>query len=79
MSGDRAAFFEYLDRADLGQLQRVYELMRGGRWWTKAALAQACKGSTHAMSARMSDLRDGGAVILKRYVGGGVYLYRMVR
>lgn len=75
--GDREAFLLALAGIE-SQTERVFQAMRSGRWWTKAALAQAVGGSPHAMSARMSDLRKEGAVFQKKYEGGGVWLYRMV-
>lgn len=76
--GDSDAFRERLEDIE-GQTQRVLAAMRTHRWWTKTRLAQVVKGSPHAMSARMSDLRHAGAIIEKRYAGDGLYLYRMVR
>ena len=74
---DRVAYYAHLQRIQ-DQTDRVLEAMRSGRWWTKQALAQAVRGSPHAMSARMSDLRKLGHRIEKRYEGGGLYLYRLV-
>lgn len=74
--GDREAFLRHI-RMDPDQVNRVHAALSGGRWWTKAALAEAVGGSTHSMSARMSDLRKLGAVLERKYAGSGVYLYRM--
>lgn len=75
---DRQAFLLALEEIE-GQTQRVFAAMQTGRWWTKTALAQACKGSPHAMAARMSDLRNAGALIEKRYCKDGLWIYRMVK
>lgn len=75
---DRLAHYEYLNRLGGSQLEKVKLLMQTGRWWTVSALAEAAKGSPHAMSARISELRREGLRIVKKYVGDGIYLYRMV-
>src|ERR1051325_3186301 len=71
------ALFENLKRIE-SQGERVKECMLKGRWWTKSALAEAVGGSPHAMSARLSDLRQAGYEIEKKFMGDGLYLYRMV-
>lgn len=64
--------------SDVEKLRRV---MRPGRWYTKERLHELTGISTHAISARLSDLRlKHGVKTEKRRAEGGVrvYLYRVL-
>ena len=65
-----------------GQLGRVYEVMKDGRWRTLAEIAQqAAPGTEAAISARLRDLRrkeNGGYTIERERVEGGLFRYRMI-
>lgn len=58
---------------------RLLREMQTGRWYTKEVLHAKTGISTHALSARMSDLRKMGVPIEKRHAEGRVYLYRVPR
>jgi len=62
------------------QLQRVRDLMIDGQWRTLAQLAQHVGGSEAGVSARLRDLRkgrNGGYTVERRYVGEGLFEYRL--
>jgi hypothetical protein len=64
-----------------GQLLRVYELMRDGHWRTLNDIS-AATGDPHAsVSAQLRHIRkprNGGHRVDKRYLGNGLYEYRLV-
>lgn len=63
-----------------GQLSRVRELMRDGRWRTLVEIARDAQGSAPGVSARLRDLRKhkwGGWIVERRYVGRGLFEYRL--
>lgn len=68
------------------QVDAVRELLKGGRWYTLQALAEALAQrcgvivSLPGVSARLRDLRKpnfGGHTIEKRCLGDGLYEYRL--
>jgi hypothetical protein len=65
-----------------GQILKVYDVMRDGRWHSLAELAQRVDGSEAWVSARIRDFRKekyGSRTVLRRRVaGGGFYWYRLV-
>ena len=63
-----------------GQLERVYRLMRDGRWRTLAAIAEVAEGTEASVSARLRDLRKskyGCRVVLRRHVRRGLWEYKL--
>ena len=63
-------------------LDKTRRLMRTGRWWTLAELAQAVGCSEAGVSARVRDLKKpkfGGHTMETKRVSGGLFMYRMVR
>ena len=76
-------FDEPRDGARLrGQLERVWVLMRGGRWWTLGQLIDRAGGTTASISARVRDLRKdkfGGYDVERRRVPdrNGLWEYRI--
>ena len=63
------------------QLERVKAAISDGQWWTLAALVARCGGTDASVSARLRDLRKpkfGGYDIQRRYLGDGLWEYRMV-
>jgi hypothetical protein len=71
-----------LDEARLtGQLERVWGVMRDGRWHTLAELVERCGGTTASVSARLRDLRKprfgSHAVGLRRTHQPGVWEYKV--
>lgn len=80
---DGRTFSPTLDGARLaGQLQRVREIMRDGRWHTLRCLAAQTGGSEAGVSARIRDLRKprfgAHAIERRRVADSGLYEYRMV-
>lgn len=62
------------------QLQAVTNIMSDNEWHTLAELHAEVGGSEAAISARVRDLRKpkyGSRTIMRRYVGYGVWEYRM--
>lgn len=81
---DGITFDKDLDGERLsGQLLRVFNQMRDGRWYTLSYLATLCGGSEAGVSARIRDLRKarfGGHLIERRRRGdqkGGLWEYRL--
>ena len=70
------------DRGRLfAQLQDVFALMKDGRWRTLGNIASATGHPEASVSARLRDLRKearGGHTVERRYVGGGLYEYRVL-
>lgn len=63
-----------------GLMERVWECVKDGSWWTLPELAQAARGSEPSVSARLRDLRKGrfGAHNVEReLIGNGIYRYRV--
>lgn len=64
-----------------GQKQRVFDLMRDGRYRTLARIAEVVGGSEAGVSARLRDLRKpqfGAFDVQKRRVAGGIWEYRLI-
>lgn len=77
---------DYLPSRDdsrlLPQQARIRAAMQGGGWYTLGELAVACHAPEASVSAQLRHLRKarhGSHVIERRYLGGGLYQYRMVR
>jgi hypothetical protein len=67
------------------QLDRVYALMRDGRWRTLREIARAVGGSEAGVSARLRDFRKErfqercpALQVERRRKAGGLYEYRVV-
>lgn len=63
------------------QLQRIWTLMRDGRWRTLPAIATATGDPEPSISAQLRHLRKprfGGHTVERRYVGHGLYEYRVL-
>lgn len=79
---DGETFVAARDGARLaGLLARVRDLMRDGEWRSLATIAAASGGSEASVSARLRDLRKdrfGGHTVERRYVGRGLFEYRIV-
>ena len=64
-----------------GQLARVRELMRDGRWRTLAEIAAATGASEAGASARLRDLRKpkhGAHTVEREWRGNGLWAYRLL-
>lgn len=64
-----------------GQQARVFDLMRDGAWRGLEAISQATGDPPASISAQLRHLRKprfGGHAVLKRYMGGGLFEYRLV-
>jgi hypothetical protein len=63
-----------------GQLERVYHLMKDGKWRTLAMIASDAEGTEASVSARLRDLRKskyGRHVVLRRHIRGGLWQYKL--
>ena len=63
------------------QARLVFNLMKDGRWRTLAAIATIVDEPEASVSARLRDLRKkrfGERVVDKRYVGNGLWEYKLV-
>lgn len=64
-----------------GQMLRVFEVMKDGRWHSLAELADRAAGSEAGVSARIRDLRKkrfGGHEVERKRIDGGLWWYRLV-
>lgn len=64
-----------------GQMLRVFEIMKDGRWHTLSELSTKVEGSEAGVSARLRDLRKsrfGSRQIERDHVSHGLFRYRMV-
>jgi len=75
------------DPANKLERERVYEVMKGGAWWTLFDLQRevesrfGCRYSDSSISARVRDFRKemfGGYEVKKRQIGGRVFEYRLI-
>jgi len=78
---DGATFDQERDGERLSsQLLRVLETIKDGRWRSLKQLSNETGDPEASVSARLRDLRKqrfGGHVIGRRYLGGGLYEYRL--
>ena len=64
-----------------GQLQKVFELMRDGRFRTLSAIAESVGCLETSASARLRDFRkarNGGHEVAMRFIGDGINEYRLI-
>jgi hypothetical protein len=65
-----------------GQLHRVFDLIKDGAWRTIPEITDAIgDASPQSISARLRDLRKdkfGAHTVERRYLGEGLYEYRLV-
>lgn len=77
-----ATYSRERDRGRLfAQLQDVFALMKDGHWRTLGHIASTTGHPEASVSARLRDLRKiqrGGHTVERRYVGGGLYEYRVL-
>ena len=63
------------------QLQRVFGLMRDGKWRSLADISLITGDPPASISAQLRHLRKprfGGYLVDKNYLGNGLYLYRVL-
>ena len=64
-----------------GQINRVFECMKDGKWRTLTEISEAT-GDPHAsVSTRLRDFRKprfGSYEVEKEYIGNGLYKYRLL-
>lgn len=63
------------------QLTEVRELMADGQWRTLGEIAAHCQAPEASVSARLRDLRKrrhGLRTVERKYVGDGLWAYRLV-
>lgn len=75
-----AAAYRLVEPELASDCEKLRRAMRPGRWYTKERLHELTGISTHAISARLSDLRKRGVGTEKKRVSGSrrMYLYRIV-
>lgn len=65
-----------------GQLLRIYEAIKDGRWMTLGEIENVTGDPQPSISAQLRHMkkqRFGSHIIEKRYVHNGLYQYRFVR
>ena len=69
------------DKRLTGQLLRVWDAVRDGRWKTLRQISEATGDPEASISAQLRHLRKerfGAHVVERRHVGNGLYEYRLV-
>ncbi len=69
------------DRRLTGQLKRVFEVMKDGKWRTLDAIEAATGDHAPSISAQLRHLRKarfGGHTVNRRYLGEGLYEYQLI-
>jgi hypothetical protein len=64
-----------------GQMQKVYDLMRDGRWRTIPEITAEVGGTPQSISARLRDFRKskyGARQVERRSIGAGLFTYRLL-
>ena len=64
-----------------GQLLRIFELMKDGKWRTLESISAHTKAPHASVSAQLRHLRkarNGGHTINKRYIGSGWFQYQLI-
>ena len=65
-----------------GQIQRIYDELKSGAWFTLRALAEKTGAPEASISAQLRNLRKerfGSHNIEKMHLGNGLYTYRLVK
>ncbi|HEY9684736.1 MAG TPA: vWA domain-containing protein [Oculatellaceae cyanobacterium] len=79
---DGSTFDQQLDGVRLTkQLEKVYDLMKNGTWWSLAQLAARTGAGTASMGARVRDFRKakfGGFKVNRKHIGKGLHMYQLV-
>lgn len=79
---DGSDYDDARDRLRLhGQILRVFNLMKDGRWRTLKAIAAATGDPETSVSAQLRHLRKdrfGGFTVDKAHLGDGLYQYKML-
>lgn len=74
-----AAYDAALDEERLkGQLLKVYNLMRDGRWRTVQKIAELIGEPENSIQAQLRNLRKVGYQVPRRYIGNRLSEYRLV-
>jgi len=63
------------------QLQKIYDLMKEGRWWTLRELEDATNYPQASISASIRNFRKdkfGGHTVEREYVTNGIYKYKLI-
>jgi len=83
MTRDGTTYDHARDGVRLGeQHKRVWKVMRRGHWKTIAQVAAITGDQAQSVAARIRDFRKpkfGGHDIQSKYVGDGVWMYRVVK
>lgn len=65
----------------VGQIKRVYDLMKDGQWRTLAQIEELTGDPQASISAQLRNLRKarfGGHTVERMNCGGGLFSYRLV-
>ena len=63
------------------QQQRVFDVMKDGKWRTIIAIGYVTRDPQASISARLRDLRKpkfGGHIVERKYIADGLWQYRMI-
>ena len=64
-----------------GQLMRIWRVVKDGGWRSLSDIAAATGDPQASVSAQLRHLRKprfGGHTVERKYLGGGLYLYRVI-
>jgi len=64
-----------------GQLLRIFDVMRDGRWRTLKSIANITRDSETSISAQLRHLRKkkfGAHTVNRRHLGSGLYEYQVI-
>ena len=64
-----------------GQLRRIFVYMKDGNWYTLRSVAEGTKAPESSVSAQIRNLRKkrfGKHKVDKKYLGNGLYHYRLI-
>lgn len=62
-------------------MMKVFEVVKGGGWWTLEAISERTGSPQASVSARLRDLRKqrfGGHTVEREYVSRGLFHYRLI-
>jgi len=64
-----------------GQIKRVFDLMKDGRWRTLREIAEWTEDPEASISAQLRHLRKprfGGFTVERNHIGAGLFRYRLI-
>jgi hypothetical protein len=61
------------------QAQRVFNFMADGQWHTLREISVGAGAPEASCSARLRDIRRGGATVLREHVEAGLWRYKVIQ